>query len=36
MQQEQHYSASGIPIKDIYTDKDTKDLDYDRLSLIHI
>jgi methylmalonyl-CoA mutase, N-terminal domain len=30
MQQEQHYSASGIPIKDIYTDKDTKDLDYDR------
>jgi len=30
MQQEQHYTASGIPVKDIYTDKDIKDLDHDR------
>ncbi|MCK5653853.1 MAG: methylmalonyl-CoA mutase [Dehalococcoidia bacterium] len=30
MQTEQHFSASGIPIKDIYTPEDTKDLDYDK------
>jgi len=30
MQTEQHFSASGIPIKDIYTPEDTKGLDYDK------
>ena len=26
----QHYSASGIPVKDLYTPEDTKGLDYER------
>jgi len=28
--QEQRFSASGVPIKDIYTPEDAKDIDYDR------
>ena len=30
MQTEQLYTASGMPVKDIYTPEDIQDLDYDK------